>query len=137
MWPKRGPCKNDHASGPGDPRLAWRCFQAGAGTEEAHVSRAATIHWRSQPRSGVGASSRRHSSSIVRALALPPLGFSSAGYNRWAESKHIVVLHTQAVSIPDRNPNGCRDWWGYTDANFANRKGVQNAAIRAMVEQIA
>ncbi|WP_294269834.1 poly(3-hydroxybutyrate) depolymerase [Propionivibrio sp.] len=60
----------------------------------------------------------------------------NAGYNRWAESNHIVVLYPQAVSIPDRNPNGCWDWWGYTDENFATRKGVQLSAIRAMVEQI-
>ena len=60
----------------------------------------------------------------------------NAGYNRWAESNRIVVLYPQAVSIPDRNPNGCWDWWGYTDENFATRKGVQLSAIRAMVEQI-
>ena len=61
----------------------------------------------------------------------------NAGYDKWAAANHIVVLYPQAVSIPDRNPNGCWDWWGYTDSNFATRQGVQLAAIRAMVGQLA
>jgi poly(3-hydroxybutyrate) depolymerase len=61
----------------------------------------------------------------------------NAGYNRWAERNNIVVLYPQAVSIPGKNPNGCWDWWGYTDENFANNKGVQMSAIRAMVGQLA
>ncbi|MFZ4537954.1 poly(3-hydroxybutyrate) depolymerase [Propionivibrio sp.] len=60
----------------------------------------------------------------------------NAGYDRWAESNNIVVLYPQAVSIPGKNPNGCWDWWGYTDENFANNKGVQLSAIRAMVGQL-
>jgi len=59
-----------------------------------------------------------------------------AGYARWAENNHIVVLYPQAVSIPGINPNGCWDWWGYTDANFATQQGVQLFAIRAMVGQL-
>ncbi len=60
----------------------------------------------------------------------------NAGYNRWAERNHIVVLYPQAVSIPGSNPNGCWDWWGYTDENFATNKGIQLTAIRAMVGQL-
>jgi poly(3-hydroxybutyrate) depolymerase len=60
-----------------------------------------------------------------------------AGYAPWADTNHIVVLFPQAVSIPYLNPNGCWDWWGYTDGNYANRQGVQIAAIRAMVDRIA
>ena len=60
-----------------------------------------------------------------------------AGYVGWADSNDIVVLFPQAVSIPGLNPNGCWDWWGYTDENYANKKGVQISAIRAMVDQIA
>lgn len=58
-----------------------------------------------------------------------------AGYERWADTNHIVVLYPQAVSVAG-NPNGCWDWWGYTDANFANNKGVQLSAIRAMVDRL-
>jgi len=60
-----------------------------------------------------------------------------AGYDTWAQRNGIVVLFPQAVSIPLLNPNGCWDWWGYTDANYANREGVQIAAIRAMVDRIS
>jgi poly(3-hydroxybutyrate) depolymerase len=59
-----------------------------------------------------------------------------AGYAAWADTNRIVVLFPQAVSIPGLNPNGCWDWWGYTDENFANRNGVQIAALRAMVDRI-
>jgi len=59
-----------------------------------------------------------------------------AGYAAWADTNRIVVLFPQAISIPGVNPNGCWDWWGYADENFANRKGVQIAALRAMVDRI-
>ncbi|MGG7566455.1 extracellular catalytic domain type 2 short-chain-length polyhydroxyalkanoate depolymerase [Rhodovulum sp. DZ06] len=48
------------------------------------------------------------------------------GYNRWAESNRIVVLYPQAMAFPSSflnlyngNPDGCWDWWGYSDAQFA------------------
>jgi poly(3-hydroxybutyrate) depolymerase len=59
-----------------------------------------------------------------------------AGYAAWADTNRFVVLFPQAVSIPGLNPNGCWDWWGYTDENFANKNGVQIAALRAMVDRI-
>jgi len=59
-----------------------------------------------------------------------------AGYAASADTNRFVVLFPQAVSIPGLNPNGCWDWWGYTDENFANRNGVQIAALRAMVDRI-
>ena len=31
---------------------------------------------------------------------------------------------------------GCFDWWGYTDKNYATKKGVQNMAVQKMVEAI-
>jgi poly(3-hydroxybutyrate) depolymerase len=58
-----------------------------------------------------------------------------AGYDRWADNNHIVVLYPQAVTTSG-NPNGCWDWWGYSDENFANNKGVQLSTIRAMVDRI-
>ena len=60
-----------------------------------------------------------------------------AGYAPWADTNHIVVLFPQAVSIPSLNPDGCWDWWGYTDGNYANHQGIQIAALRAMVDRIA
>lgn len=61
----------------------------------------------------------------------------NAGYDAWADTNHIVVLFPQAVSVMMRNPNGCWDWWGYTDGHYADRSGVQIRAIRAMVDRLA
>ena len=58
------------------------------------------------------------------------------GYARWAESNQIVVLFPQAISIPNDNPNGCWDWWGFTNEHFADNKGVQMRAIRAMIDRL-
>lgn len=58
------------------------------------------------------------------------------GYDQWADNNHLVVLFPQAVSIPMKNPNGCWDWWGYTDEHYADQKGVQIRSIRAMVERL-
>ncbi len=60
-----------------------------------------------------------------------------AGYADWADANHIVVLFPQAVSIPFLNPEGCWDWWGYTDHHYADQRGVQIAAIRAMIDRLA
>jgi poly(3-hydroxybutyrate) depolymerase len=61
----------------------------------------------------------------------------NAGYDDWADTNNLVILYPQAVSIPFLNPNGCWDWWGYTGARYADRGGVQIAALRAMVERLA
>lgn len=61
----------------------------------------------------------------------------NTGYDRWADSNDLVVLFPQAVSIPGRNPNGCWDWWGYTDGHYADREGVQIRAIRAMIDRLS
>jgi poly(3-hydroxybutyrate) depolymerase len=60
-----------------------------------------------------------------------------AGYAPWADTNNIVVLFPQAVSIPFKNPYGCWDWWGYTDAHYADRQSVQIGTLRAMVERLA
>ena len=61
-----------------------------------------------------------------------------AGYNDWADANSMIVLYPQAESIPPViNPRGCWDWWGYTGADYANRKGKQMAAIRSMIDRIA
>jgi poly(3-hydroxybutyrate) depolymerase len=60
-----------------------------------------------------------------------------SGYDAVADTNRIVVLYPQAVSVMFRNPNGCWDWWGYTDGHYADRQGVQIRAIRAMIERLA
>jgi len=80
-----------------------------------------------------------------RALSLPflPIGarfgktfIEHAGYNRWADTNRIIVLYPQAVATLT-NPQGCWDWWGYDDTNYAVKAGRQIAAVRAMVDRIA
>ena len=57
----------------------------------------------------------------------------TTGYNGWAEANNIVVLYPQAVvSAALGNPNGCWDWWGYGDADYATRTGPQMAAVAQM-----
>jgi poly(3-hydroxybutyrate) depolymerase len=61
----------------------------------------------------------------------------NAGYDAWADTNRLVVLYPQAVSVWFRNPNGCWDWWGYTDNHYADRRGIQIRAIRAMLDRLA
>jgi poly(3-hydroxybutyrate) depolymerase len=59
------------------------------------------------------------------------------GYNRWADTNHIVVLYPQTGAATSANPNGCWDWWGYDSANYAKKSGPQMAAVKAMVDRLA
>ena len=59
------------------------------------------------------------------------------GYNRWADTNHIVVLYPQTGAATAANPNGCWDWWGYDSANYAKKSGPQMAAVKAMVDHLA
>lgn len=58
-----------------------------------------------------------------------------AGYNEWAEGSGIIVLYPQARKSL-MNPNGCFDWFGYTGADYANKRGPQMRAIKAMIDRI-
>jgi hypothetical protein len=71
----------------------------------------------------------------------------NTGYTRWADTNRIVVLfpqtrvdntsHPTSASGTLPNGNGCWDWIGWYGSNFAQRAGSQQAAIKAMVDQIA
>jgi poly(3-hydroxybutyrate) depolymerase len=62
-----------------------------------------------------------------------------AGYNRWADSNHLIVLYPQAIVRywPTLNPRGCWDWWGYTNADYPTREGAQIRAVKAMLERLS
>lgn len=61
----------------------------------------------------------------------------TTGYNGWAEANRIVVLYPQAItSAALGNPNGCWDWWGYGDADYATRNGPQMAAVEQMAARL-
>jgi poly(3-hydroxybutyrate) depolymerase/fibronectin type 3 domain-containing protein len=63
--------------------------------------------------------------------------YKNTGYNKWADTNNIIVLYPQTAPSSTGNPNGCWDWWGYDDANYAKKSGRQMVAIKSMVDRIA
>jgi hypothetical protein len=64
---------------------------------------------------------------------------SKIGMNEYAESNNIIVLYPYAKSsdpVPF-NPNGCWDWWGYTDMWYATNKGKQMKFIRDLIKVVS
>ena len=71
----------------------------------------------------------------------------NTGITRWADTNSIIVLFPQtkvdntsrqtSASGSLANPNGCWDWTGWYGSNFAQKGGVQMAAIKAMVDQLS
>lgn len=71
----------------------------------------------------------------------------NTGYTRWADTNSIIVLfpqtrvdstsHQTSASGSLANSNGCWDWIGWYGTNFAQKAGVQMAAIKAMVDQLS
>jgi poly(3-hydroxybutyrate) depolymerase len=71
----------------------------------------------------------------------------NTGYTRWADTNSIIVLfpqtkvdntsHPTADSGSLANANGCWDWIGWYGNNFAQKGGVQMAAIKAMVDKVS
>lgn len=70
-----------------------------------------------------------------------------AGYNKWADTNAIIVVYPQTTAtnvkapvITDPflpvNPYGCWDWWGYTDSNYATKRGDQIAALKAIIDRL-
>ncbi|UAA37916.1 polyhydroxybutyrate depolymerase [Paraneptunicella aestuarii] len=64
---------------------------------------------------------------------------TKTGLNRWAESNNIVVLYPQTKNstVLPFNPQGCWDWWGYTDGDYATRNGKQIKAVYSLIQQIS
>ncbi len=60
------------------------------------------------------------------------------GLNEWADTNDIVVLYpqTEKSAMVPFNPNGCWDWWGYTDSNYGNQQGPQIKAVMALATSI-
>jgi len=64
---------------------------------------------------------------------------TEAGINAWADSNDIVVLYpfaVQSTSATAYNPNGCWDWWGYDDPNYALKSGTQISIVYKMVQRV-
>ena len=60
-----------------------------------------------------------------------------AGIDEWADTNDLVVLYPDTVADAAGsgfvlNPNGCFDWWGYSngeDVNYSLKNGAQMSAI--------
>ena len=61
-----------------------------------------------------------------------------AGFNRLADSNHLVVLYPQARAskLMPLNPQGCWDWWGYTTADYATKQGPQIQAVVKLAQAL-
>ena len=65
--------------------------------------------------------------------------FRRTGLNEWADTNNIIVLYPQAVpnvTTAQVNNQGCWDWWGYDDANYAIKSGRQMLMTKRMVDRI-
>jgi poly(3-hydroxybutyrate) depolymerase len=58
------------------------------------------------------------------------------GLNEWANTNQMVVLYPQ-VEKSITNPQGCWDWWGYTDDNYDLASGAQVDVVRALIDAFA
>jgi hypothetical protein len=65
-----------------------------------------------------------------------------AGYNEWADANNIIVLYPQAApsalgdfTMPV-NPEGCWDWFGYTNSDYTRKAGRQIGALKAMLDRV-
>ena len=63
----------------------------------------------------------------------------NTGINQWAASNNLIILYPQVTksTMMPMNPQACWDWWGYTDANYANKDGKQIQAIRTMIDSLS
>ena len=60
-----------------------------------------------------------------------------AGLNEWADTNRIVVVYPQAIATSPDNGEGCWDWWGYTNSNYAQKNGPQMQTLFNMMKQLA
>jgi predicted peptidase len=60
------------------------------------------------------------------------------GLNNWADTNHLVVLYPQTKNsmFMPLNPQGCWDWWGYTDSDYATQNGQQIKAVKKIAESL-
>lgn len=69
----------------------------------------------------------------------------NTGYNKWADTNHIIVVYPQAVATNTKapgsatslpNPNGCWDWIGWYGSDFDVKSGKQLTAIYQIIQRI-
>jgi poly(3-hydroxybutyrate) depolymerase len=77
----------------------------------------------------------RYSTSGAGLVTFGTTYVRDTGYNKWADTNDIIMLYPQATAS-GQNPNGCWDWWGYDDPNYAVKTGRQMAAVKHMIDRI-
>lgn len=60
------------------------------------------------------------------------------GLNEYADTNQLVILYPQVEksAMAPFNPNGCWDWWGYSDEHYATIDGPQLKAVKQLVEAL-
>lgn len=61
---------------------------------------------------------------------------TESGIDQWADANNVIVLYPYAVETSGSNPNGCWDWWGYTNSSYALQSGVQMQFLINMVNHL-
>lgn len=63
---------------------------------------------------------------------------TESGLNEWADTNGIIVLYPYAIESTGVafNPQGCWDWWGYDDPNYAVKSGTQLGIVYKMVQRV-
>lgn len=59
-----------------------------------------------------------------------------SGFARWADTNRLIILFPQTATTPI-NPQGCWDWWGYTDSDYLTRSAPQIVAVTRMLDRLA
>ncbi|MBV8592611.1 MAG: hypothetical protein JO212_21550 [Acetobacteraceae bacterium] len=62
--------------------------------------------------------------------------YTDTGYNRWADTNHILLLYPQAAADLAVNPEHCWDWWGYTGFQFNVKAAPQMSAVKNMIDHL-
>jgi len=60
---------------------------------------------------------------------------SESGIDQWADTNNVLVLYPYATTSSS-NPNGCWDWWGYVNSDYADKNGPQMSFIYNMTKHI-
>jgi hypothetical protein len=61
---------------------------------------------------------------------------ANTGVNDWAEANDIIVLYPNFVANDLTNPEGCADWWGYTNGDYAFKNGLQMQFVHALTDAL-
>jgi poly(3-hydroxybutyrate) depolymerase len=64
--------------------------------------------------------------------------YAEGGFNEWAEANDIIVIYPQAIKsdFDPSNAEGCFDWWGFTNSDYAVQDGPQMAYVANLLKSL-